>query len=131
MSYDHVKDRTSSVVGTEDDSGALFDETIAAYSLRKQRAQEFLVDTMIDAHYKAFYAYLRRPQWTTINEDPAAIDPASLAVTAELDEPLRVRTSCPKTLFQPANKPDPQTQSRLPLSCPQHSRVPARLAFGP
>ncbi|KAH8903674.1 hypothetical protein BR93DRAFT_930830 [Coniochaeta sp. PMI_546] len=90
MSYDHVKDRTSSVVGTEDDGGALFDETIAAYSLRRQRAQEFLVDAVVESDHKAFYAYLKRPQWTTINEDPAAIDPSHLAVTAELDEPLRI-----------------------------------------
>ena len=93
MSYDHVKDRTSSVVGTEDDGGALFDETIAAYSLRRQRAQDFLVDAVVESHQKAFYAYLKRPQWTTINEDPAAVDPSSLAVTAELDEPLRVSSS--------------------------------------
>ncbi|KAB5533649.1 TIP-1 family-domain-containing protein [Coniochaeta sp. 2T2.1] len=90
MSYDHVRDRTSSVVGTEDDSGALFDETIVAYSSRRQRAQDFLVDAVVDSHNKAFYAYLKRPQWTTINEDPAAIDPSHLAVTAELDEPLRI-----------------------------------------
>jgi hypothetical protein len=90
MSYDHVRDRTSSVVGTEDDSGALFDEIIAAYSVRRQRAQDFLVDALVDSHHKAFYAYLKRPQWTTINEDPAAVDLSNLAVTAELDEPLRV-----------------------------------------
>jgi len=72
MSYDHVKDRTSSVVGTEDDGGALFDETAAAYSVRRQRAQELLVEAVVESHRNAFYAYLRRPQWTTINEDPAA-----------------------------------------------------------
>ena len=34
MSYDHVKDRTSAAVGSEDGGGILFDETIAAYSAR-------------------------------------------------------------------------------------------------
>lgn len=72
MTYDQVKDRTSSAVGTEEDDGALFDETIAAYRQRRQRAHEFLVDAVVESHRQAFSAYLKRPQWTTINEDPSA-----------------------------------------------------------
>ncbi|TPX18210.1 uncharacterized protein E0L32_002719 [Thyridium curvatum] len=90
MSYDAVKDRTSSAVGTDDAGGALFDETTAAYAARRKSAQEYLVSALIDSHYKAFRPYLYRAQWTTINEDPAAIDPQQLAITAELDEPLRI-----------------------------------------
>ncbi len=90
MSYDQVRDRTSSAVGSEDDGGMLFDETIAAYSLRRKAAQEFLASAMTESHHKAFRPYLQRPQWTTIIEDPSAIDPYQLAITAELDEPLRV-----------------------------------------
>lgn len=70
MSYDHVKDRTSSAVGTEQDGGVLFDETIAAYTQRRERAKDFLIEAIVDAHHKAFRGYLQRPQWTTINEDP-------------------------------------------------------------
>jgi hypothetical protein len=87
MSYDHVRDRTSSTVGTADDSGVLFDETIAAYSQRRKRAEEFLSEALIDSHRKAFKAYLHRPQWSTVADDTT---PGDLAVTAELDEPLRV-----------------------------------------
>ncbi|KAK4242929.1 RINT1-like protein [Achaetomium macrosporum] len=87
MSYDHVRDRTSATVGTADDGGVLFDETIAAYSQRRKRAEEFLSEALIDSHRKAFKAYLHRPQWSTIADDTT---PGDLAVTAELDEPLRI-----------------------------------------
>jgi len=93
MSYEQVKDRTSSSVGTEEDGGVLFDETIAAYSMRRKTALEFLVAAVAESHSKAFRPYLQRPQWTTINADASATDSYQLAVTAELDEPLRVRLS--------------------------------------
>jgi len=91
MSYDQVKDVTSSAVGSEEDGGVLFDETIEAYSMRRKTAQEFLINAVVDSHRKAFRPYLQRAKWTTINEDPSATDPYQVAITAELDEPLRVR----------------------------------------
>lgn len=91
MSYDQVKDRTSAAVGSDEDGGVLFDETISAYSMRRKAAQDFLIAAVVDSHQKAFRPYLHKAQWTTINEDPSAIDPYQLAITAELDEPLRVR----------------------------------------
>ncbi|KAK4203504.1 putative RAD50-interacting protein 1 [Triangularia verruculosa] len=87
MSYDHVRDRTSAAVGTENpDSGVLFDETISAYSQRRKRAQDFIAEALVDSHRKAFRAYLHRPQWSTISDDLSA----DVTITAELDEPLRV-----------------------------------------
>lgn len=86
MSYDHVRNRTSAVVGTEDnDNGVLFDETIAAYSARRQTAQKLLSEALASSHHKIFRAYLHRAQWTTISDE---VD--NLAITAELDEPLRI-----------------------------------------
>ncbi|KXH68727.1 RINT-1 family protein [Colletotrichum salicis] len=90
MSYEEVKDRTSSAVGSEANDGVLFDETIAAYSLRRKTAQEFLVNALADSHYKAFRAYATRTHWTTISDGGSEIDPSQLAVTPELDEPLRI-----------------------------------------
>ncbi|KAK6206746.1 RINT-1 family protein [Colletotrichum tabaci] len=90
MSYEEVKDRTSAAVGSEGDDGVLFDETIAAYSLRRKTALDFLVSALADSHYKAFRAYSTRTQWTTISENGSEIDPSQLAVTPELDEPLRI-----------------------------------------
>ncbi|KAL2151346.1 hypothetical protein VTH82DRAFT_6444 [Thermothelomyces myriococcoides] len=54
MSYDHVRDKTSAAVGKEEDGGVLFDETIAAYSQRRKRAEEFLSEALIESHRKAF-----------------------------------------------------------------------------
>ncbi|KAK3317862.1 TIP-1 family-domain-containing protein [Cercophora scortea] len=90
MSYDQVKDRTSSSVGTEEDGGVLFDETIAAYSQRRRRAQDFLAEAIAEDHRKAFRAYLQRPQWTTIAEEPTDDPYYQPAITSELDEPLRI-----------------------------------------
>ncbi|KXH29708.1 RINT-1 family protein [Colletotrichum nymphaeae SA-01] len=90
MSYEEVKDRTSAAVGSEANDGVLFDETIAAYSLRRKTAQEFLVNALADSHYKAFRAYATRTHWTTISDSGSEIDPSQLAVTPELDEPLRI-----------------------------------------
>jgi len=100
MSYDQVKDRTSSAVGTEEDSGALFDETIAAYSARRKRAEEFLSEALVDSHRKIFRAYLSRPQWTTIADDT---DSYQLAITPELEEPLRVSLDHGREMGQAAD----------------------------
>ncbi|KAL2268353.1 hypothetical protein VTJ83DRAFT_3199 [Remersonia thermophila] len=90
MSYDHVRDKTSSAVGKDDGEGdsVLFDETIAAYSQRRKRAEEFLSEALVESHRKAFRAYLHRTQWSTVADDAAAgVDGA---ITPELDEPLRI-----------------------------------------
>lgn len=94
MSYDHVRDRTSAAVGREDDGGILFDETISAYSQRRKRAQEFLSEALVESQRKAFKAYLHRPQWSTV-----AGDVDDLAITPELDEPLRASFSLPLALL--------------------------------
>ncbi|KAI0506376.1 RINT-1 family protein [Xylaria bambusicola] len=89
MSHEAVKDRISSTVGTDEDTGILFDETIAAYGFRRKTAEEYLVSALIDSHQKAFRPYLSKPQWTTISSD-LNIDPSQLAITPELDEPLKI-----------------------------------------
>ncbi|RWA11204.1 hypothetical protein EKO27_g3901 [Xylaria grammica] len=89
MSQEDVKDRISSAVGTNEDTGILFDETIAAYSSRRKTAEEYLVSALIDSHQKAFRPYLGKPQWTTISSD-LNIDTSQLAITPELDEPLKI-----------------------------------------
>lgn len=69
MSYEEVKDHTSSAVGSDRDGGVLFDETIAAFNQRKSRAREFLGEALVESHYKAFRAYVHKAQWTTITDD--------------------------------------------------------------
>ncbi|KAI0468212.1 RINT-1 family protein [Xylaria cf. heliscus] len=89
MSHEDIKGRISSAVGTDEDAGILFDETIGAYSFRRKTAEEYLVSALIDSHQKAFRPYLGKPQWTTISSD-INIDPSQLAITPELDEPLKI-----------------------------------------
>lgn len=93
MSHDEVKGRTSQSVGSSADGGILFDETIKAYDARRQQAQDWLVGAVQDSQAKAFRPYVQRTQWTTISEDSSPPDPYSLAITAELDEPLRVSSA--------------------------------------
>lgn len=90
MSLEQVKDRTSNAVGSGSDEGGLFDETIAAYKLRRRAAGDFLVSALVESHNKAFKAYIDRAHWTPASNE-TVIDASQLAITAELDEPLRVR----------------------------------------
>jgi len=69
MSHEHVKDRISSAVGSDGDSGILFDETIAAYSFRRKTAEEYLISALNESHQKAFRPYLSKPHWATISAD--------------------------------------------------------------
>lgn len=48
--------------------GGIFDETVAAYTTRRNGAEEMLVGALADSHSKAFRAYLNHVQWTTIGE---------------------------------------------------------------
>lgn len=81
-------DGEKEITSSKGHNGAIFDETIAAYSSRRKAAEDILVTTLTDAHFKAFRAYTQRPQWTTISEDDALEDPSQLSITAELDLPL-------------------------------------------
>ncbi|PKS11227.1 hypothetical protein jhhlp_002988 [Lomentospora prolificans] len=108
ISYQEVKDRTSSAVGSTTDDGGLFDETIAAYALRRKAALDFMEAALVDSHNKAFRAYLSRTHWTPASEDNTIgpcrgeirrvmrgcanvlVDPSQLTITAQLDEPLRI-----------------------------------------
>ncbi|KAI1088504.1 TIP-1 family-domain-containing protein [Rostrohypoxylon terebratum] len=85
MSYENVKDKTSSTVGSDDDGGILFDETIAAYTNHRKNAEEYLVSALNDSHQKAFRPYVAKTHWTTIS-DSTHID----SITPELDEPLKI-----------------------------------------
>ncbi|KAI1207874.1 TIP-1 family-domain-containing protein [Annulohypoxylon truncatum] len=89
MSYENVKDKTSSVVGSDGDGGMLFDETIAAYTLRRKTAEEYIISALNDSHQKAFRPYVAKAHWTTIS-DSTHVEASQLSVTPELDEPLKI-----------------------------------------
>lgn len=69
ISYQEAKDRTSTSVGSNTDDGGLFDETIAAYALRRKAARDFLEAALVESHNKAFRPYLSRTHWTPASED--------------------------------------------------------------
>ncbi|KAI0895273.1 TIP-1 family-domain-containing protein [Annulohypoxylon nitens] len=89
MSYENVKDKTSSTVGSDSDGGILFDETITAYTNRRKNAEEYLVSALNDSHQKAFRPYVAKAHWTTIS-DSTHVEASQLSVTPELDEPLKI-----------------------------------------
>jgi RAD50-interacting protein 1 len=68
VSFEDVMERTSSAAGLSQEDGALFDEMIAVYSLRRRTAQEYLVSALVDSHAKAFRGYTSRVQFTTIGD---------------------------------------------------------------
>jgi hypothetical protein len=105
LSYGHVRDRTSLEIDTGNEA-TIFDETIKFYTKRKESARVLLVNALVETHQTAFRPYLSRPQWSMAGSDGASkwirphilvpvadkvpADVSPLAVTAELDEPLRV-----------------------------------------
>lgn len=63
-----LKERTVAAVDDGDEDGAIFDETIAAYTNRRKAGEELLAGALVDSHSKALRAYTHNVQWTTIGE---------------------------------------------------------------
>ena len=91
MSIEDVAERTSSHVGSEGESGALFDETAGAYRRLRVRTEGIIQDLLIHDMREALRAYGRINPWSSLSSDDS--DQASLAIAAELDAPLQQLTS--------------------------------------
>lgn len=87
MSIEDVADRTSSAVGSEEESGALFDETAGAYRRLRIRTKSIIQDTLIHSIREALRSYARINPWSSLSE---STDPSSLALTAELDVSIQL-----------------------------------------
>ncbi|KAH6605965.1 hypothetical protein Trco_005118 [Trichoderma cornu-damae] len=88
---DDIKERTVAAVDGGDGNGAIFDETIAAYTNRRKAGEELLAGALAESHSKALRAYTHNVQWTTVGESATPEDDSSaLSITPELDEPLSV-----------------------------------------
>lgn len=92
MSIEDVAERTSSHVGSESDTGALFDETAGAYRGLRVRSEGIIQDLLIYTIREALRPYGRINPWSSISSDD--VNPGSLAMTAELDAPVQELTSC-------------------------------------
>ncbi|KAL8870314.1 MAG: hypothetical protein Q9174_003615 [Haloplaca sp. 1 TL-2023] len=93
MSVAHVADKTSSAVGNEEEQGALFDETAGAYRRLRVRTEGVLSDAFVQQARDALRPYGKINPWSamssTTSQDPAM----SLAISAELDGPIRLLQS--------------------------------------
>ncbi|KAL6721051.1 hypothetical protein ACLMJK_000151 [Lecanora helva] len=81
MSVDAVAERTSSTVGSDEDSGALFDETAGAYKRLRIRSEGFMQEMLIHSLRETLRPYGRINPWSSLSSESST----SLALTAELD----------------------------------------------
>ena len=81
MTVEDVAERTSSTVGSEEDSGALFDETAGAYRRLRVRTEGIIQDMLIYSLRESLRPYGRINPWSSL----AAESSSSLSLTAELD----------------------------------------------
>ncbi|GJN71302.1 hypothetical protein PLICBS_005365 [Purpureocillium lilacinum] len=88
--HDGALNRVSSNLGQGSEDSGIFDETVAAYTMRRKGAEQLLVGALAESHAKALRSYLHHVQWTTVGETAVLDDPSQLSITPELDEPLRI-----------------------------------------
>ena len=84
MSVEEVAERTSNRVGSEEDSGALFDETAGAYKGLRVRTEGLIQDLLIDNIKVSLRPYCRINPWSLLSPDTTS-SASALALTAELD----------------------------------------------
>lgn len=86
MSVEDVAERTSSTVGSEVDTGALFDETAGAYRRLRIRTEGVIQDMLIHSLRESFRPYGRINPWSSLSADSSS----SLSLTAELDATVQL-----------------------------------------
>lgn len=88
MSMEDVAERTSSTIGSQEDTGALFDETAGAYRRLRIRAEGILQDTLIHTLLQTLRPYSRMNPWSSLSfSDPAT------SITSELDPTIQSLSS--------------------------------------
>ena len=90
MSITDVAGRTSSVVGSDEDSGALFDETSAAYRRLRVKTENIIQDTLAYNLRESLRPYGRINPWASLSSEAP---PSSLAPSAELDATIQQLSS--------------------------------------
>lgn len=66
--HDGALNRVSSNLGQGSEDSGIFDETVAAYIMRRKGAEQLLVGALAESHVKALRSYLHHVQWTTVGE---------------------------------------------------------------
>ena len=86
MSIEDVANRTSSVVGSDEDlSGALFDETAGAFRRLRIRTESIMQDVCSSNIRETLRPYGRINPWSSISSNSESLNVASLNISAELD----------------------------------------------
>lgn len=85
MSIENIAERTSSVVGSEEESGALFDETAGAYRQLRIRTETIMQDLLSSSIKETFRPYGRLNHWSSLDSDTTA-----LAISPELDATVQL-----------------------------------------
>lgn len=83
MSVSAVAERTSSTVGSDSDTGALFDETAASYRSLRVKTEEILTRTLVDTFREALRSYANINPWSTLSSE--SVTSSSVTIPAELD----------------------------------------------
>lgn len=91
MSVEDVAERTSSTVGSREDSGALFDETAGAYKRLRIRTEGIMQDALIRNLRESIRPYGRINPWSSLSAD--SVSPSALSLTAELDATVQQLSS--------------------------------------
>ncbi|KAL9043552.1 MAG: hypothetical protein Q9214_003265, partial [Letrouitia sp. 1 TL-2023] len=91
MSLEDVMDKTSRTVGDNGDQGALFDEPAGWYRKLRIKTEGIIQDALNSEFRNSLKPYYRVNTWSSLSssEDDASSTVASLALTAELDDPLQ------------------------------------------
>ena len=82
MSVEHIAQRTSNTVGSEEDTGALFDETAGAYRQLRMQTEDAIHNKLTANLRNALRPYGRINPWSSLSSIDTV---SSLALTAELD----------------------------------------------
>ena len=90
MSVEDVAGRTSEKLGSQEDSGALFDETAAAYKRTRIRSEGLIQDLILHNIRETLRPYGRINPWSSLTSD--VVDTSSLTLTAELDTTIEQLT---------------------------------------
>ena len=91
MSVEDVAQRTSNIVGSSDDSGALFDETAGAYRRLRIRSEGFIQELLVHDVQASMRPYGRINPWSSLGSD--TFSPSSLAISSELDSVVQLLSS--------------------------------------
>ncbi|KAH0537341.1 hypothetical protein FGG08_005857 [Glutinoglossum americanum] len=86
MSVQEVANRTSSSVGSGDDTGGLFDESAGAFNELRVRTEGLLVELLSSNMKETLRPYSRISTWSSLNSDVSA---STSTITLELDPPVR------------------------------------------